>query len=87
MDDHKEGQPVPGQEGGDTGKSQPSRSISMSSDSTLSSVSYHSSLSCAFPLRTVEQREIAVNATVGNTGVESTEQTGNDALKHLVLVC
>ncbi|KAH8154434.1 uncharacterized protein LAJ45_00961 [Morchella importuna] len=85
MDDHKEGQPVPGQEGGDTGKSQPSRSISMSSDSTLSSVSYHSSLSCAFPLRTVEQREIAVNATVGNTGVESTEQTGNDALKHLVL--
>lgn len=89
LDDHKKGHPPPVQEGDDTGNSQSSRyrSMSMSSDSTLSSVSHHSSISCAFPLRTVEQREVAVNAAVGNTEIESTEQTGNDAPKDFVLVC
>lgn len=70
-----------------TDRSSHYRSMSMSSDSTLSSVSVHSSVSCAFRLRTAEQREMATEGAIGNTGVEETEQTGDEGIQSLALVC
>ncbi|KAI5848561.1 hypothetical protein DFP73DRAFT_524846 [Morchella snyderi] len=87
MDHAQERHGRPREENDDQGTDRSShyRSMSMSSDSTLSSVSIHSSVSCAFRFRTAERREMSMEGAIGNTGIEEAEQTGDEAMQSLVL--